>query len=383
MPELHRSAIVVNPGSRHRLLTPERYHQSLDIANGLYGIASYAGCGPDIPCSQSTVLRDEDWPTDPLVDLMTIIGEAATTTGRNLVTPNDIRGSTVEIERMVHAFEKPLFKHLTYLSARYLVQSGVVNVEKGGKLGPDPWYAGILDVVDLVKKVPDMAKSTLENEAEAYSVTYDHFDQLRYDTPGGITEVYLGRDGVFAYHGRLGQLAARGGNEPTLSAYPSNPDQTPVPRVRYVIYSQAVRHSSIDQKREYLLQFLAKDDVSHFFDTGFVGSAPRSALEALGVEETEFDSRTHLLKSSSCPQITIPNIPEYTNAHKIEDYEKDISTVRGIVTDSSGVIVCEVDISPPASQFNFSARKHILYRYFMAREHRRILKYLSLERTSR
>ena len=277
--------------------------------------------------------------------------------------------------------EKPLDHHLTYLAARFLVQEYQTREYYQEQASTKPlttkekaklWKPAAGKVVENLGGVSRAKQRLDEHDIPAYRVVYDLFDQLRLETPGGITEAYMGRDGLFAYYGRLGQLAGRGDNEPLLKLYPADRHDTPPARARYIVYSSGLKGSSYEDLHAYLTQFVHPDDVVHFFDTGYQGSAPQHALTILGVAKKYHDDRIHLLEHHNMLHARqIPGLPTGVSVEEIESHYKDDNGGYGLKKEG-GVVRYMTTATSAEEQFWAGVRRHFLYRHFMLTERQKI-----------
>lgn len=185
----------------------------------------------------------------------------------------------------------------------------------------------------------------------------------------------MGRDGIFAYFGRLGQLAARGDNEPAVAAYPADESRMARPTVRYVVYSREVAFGSdANLKYRYLLQFVNPGEEIHCFDTGYRGSVPKDVLKIMGTPLTQIGDHIHLLQCNSFMgkvKRQIKGLPKNLSINTIEGYDQDEQSATGLV-ETEGAIKYRARLSEPSEQFKFLARRHMLYSYFLNSERHKI-----------
>ena len=113
-------------------------------------------------------------------------------------------------------------------------------------------------------------------------------------------EVFLGRDGVYAFVGRQAQIWARrrklgmgnGEEGGSLLGFPT-----------YLVYPRGfIRDLDDEAKKEYLGRRIPDPDVAHYFDTGFTGTIPEDIMSVLGVSESEQDRRIRLISASDQPR---------------------------------------------------------------------------------
>ena len=168
-------------------------------------------------------------------------------------------------------------------------------------------------------------KDAYEIEIPLYDKLYEHFDKTRQDGDD-ITEIYLGRDGIYAYLGRRAQAAARNSAK--------SPEAV---KLHYLVYPRHFRdYLNEETKREYIEhEGLAERSNPHFYDTGYTGTIPEDIMRIMGMPEEEIERRIHLL-SASKPNRRLPGIPDATRhdvVAKIEYNAKLEDSASGLTKD--------------------------------------------------
>lgn len=182
---------------------------------------------------------------------------------------------------------------------------------QGDKLG-DAWPVYRRLVADYIiaevdeDKLPEALEKAagefvqvLEADTFYYDKLFAEWDAKRIGERD-FQEVFLGRDGVYAFVGRQAQIWARRrklgmGNDVeggSLLGFPT-----------YLVYPRGfIRDLDDEAKKEYLGCRIPNPDVAHYFDTGFTGTIPEDIMSVLGVSESDWDSRIRLLSTSDRPR---------------------------------------------------------------------------------
>lgn len=210
-----------------------------------------------------------------------------------------------------------------------------------------------------------------------YEKVYEAFDELR-DAPEKPYEVYLGRDGVYAYHGRRAQAVVRkmmDDPEQRAKLKDSGELDDLAPDYSYFVYNRPMDHASRETAtRPILRKYIDEADISpdtnpHFFDTGFAGSIPYGIMRLMGFSEEEMKGRIHLL-NSSLPENEIPGVQvSRGDVLNIEDNEKSEHSALGIRSDpATGEIKHVAQAMKPLDQLHFLVAREVLLRHFWITE---------------
>lgn len=136
----------------------------------------------------------------------------------------------------------------------------------------------------------------LEVDTSYYDKLFTEWDAKRIGERE-FQEVFLGRDGAYAYVARRAQLYARRRRLGMSSGEAGGPlMEFPT----YLVYPQKFRDNlGSETKYKYLSCRIQHPDAAHYFDTGFVGTIAEDIMRVLGVSELNFDSRIRLLSASN------------------------------------------------------------------------------------
>lgn len=267
---------------------------------------------------------------------------------------------------------KPFDQQLHYIASRFIVEYIEREEERWGvKAETQTWLDAIQVVTKLVQEVPKLTDSIYQTDIPAYTILYREFDEMRRNGEHPL-EVYLGRDGIYAYYGRLAQNAARGDNDPVLGEFPLDQAQLVLrPDPRYIVYSRGVKDNSDKGKKLlYVKQFIDADSEPHFYDTGYSGSIPEDIMKILGFKPDEIDSRIHLLSTHDNKR-RLRGLPNNIDIGIIEDHPKDEEPANGLVEDGETI----KHVTKPTTleeQFRFMVVRDVLIRHFWLKEYSEI-----------
>lgn len=212
-----------------------------------------------------------------------------------------------------------------------------------------------------------------EVDVPLYDKLYEEFDNLR-ETGQYPLEVYLGRDGIYAWLGRRAQDVARRrklGLEGRKQAKEAGEVIEIQPK--YLTYPRYFRDNiNYEAKREFLEQEGISPNVDPmFYDTGYTGTIPEQIMRIMDFENEEIERRIRLL---SAPVIhrRVKGIPENARAEIIEYIEhnaKTEDTAVGLIKDSeTGKIRHIAKPTAPDEQFYFMMVKQAISRHYWLRE---------------
>lgn len=206
-----------------------------------------------------------------------------------------------------------------------------------------------------------------------YDKLYEEFDNLR-ETGQYPLEVYLGRDGIYAWLGRRAQDVSRRrklGLEGRKQAKEAGEVIEIQPK--YLIYPRYFRDSiNYETKREFLEQEgISPDADPMFYDTGYTGTIPEQIMRVMDFENEEIERRIRLL-SAPVVHRRIKGIPENARSEIIEYIEhnaKTENTAVGLVKDpESGKIRPIAEPTTPDEQFYFMMVKQAVGRHYWLKE---------------
>lgn len=209
---------------------------------------------------------------------------------------------------------------------------------------------------------------TYDSDIPYYNQTYKEFDNIR-EKEKAPQEVYLGRDGMYAYIGRKAMDVSK---RRALSAKKRvaaerdgvKTDISP----KYLVYPRFYRDQlATETKAAYLSsQGITPKSNPVFFDTGFRGTVPEQILSILGFKKKEADKRIKLL-SAEIEARRIKGISETERENivtKIEYNMKPEEPASGIMQTEGGRLVPVAKPTSPEEQFIFSMVRLALVRHY-------------------
>lgn len=251
---------------------------------------------------------------------------------------------------------------------------------QGDKLG-DMWPVYRRLVADYIaEKNEDKLPEALEKAAREFVQVLEadtfYYDKLFAEWDAKrigereFQEVFLGRDGVYAFVGRQAQIWARrrklgmgnGEEGGSLLGFPT-----------YLVYPQwFIRDLDDEAKKEYLGRRIPDPDVAHYFDTGFTGTIPEDIMSVLGVSESEQDRRIRLISASDQPRTVLglkgtrPQRDRVVDV--IEDRPKDERSAKGLYRTKGDRLEPYSLPSRPDERLAFRMIQLALHRHYYTRE---------------
>lgn len=212
-----------------------------------------------------------------------------------------------------------------------------------------------------------------EVDIPLYDKLYEEFDNWR-EAGRYPMEVYLGRDGIYAYIGRKAQDAARQSKtgKEKREALRSEGEIVEI-HPRYVVYPRHFRDKiNYDTKHKFLEQNRISPDTDPlFYDTGYTGTIPEQIMEIMGFSHNEIEERIRLLSAESDNR-RVKGIPENARNEIIEHIEHNSKleeSAIGLVQDkATGKITHVARPTSPIEQFNFMMIKQAIARHYMIKE---------------
>jgi hypothetical protein len=215
--------------------------------------------------------------------------------------------------------------------------------------------------------------SAYNHDIPLYEILYREFDSER-ESGRNPMEIYLGRDGIYAYVGRRAQDATRKskmGKSRRDERKASGQGDVVTIKPKYLVWSRLMAY---ELQRDVKQAFLEQESVSLesdpiFYDTGYGGSIPVDIMRAMDFSEEEIERRIRLLSAGSSNR-RVRSLPEnYRNAvEAIEDNDKDARRCPGVYKDKNGKIQTLNVPHSPESQFGYAMIKQSITRHFMIRE---------------
>lgn len=262
----------------------------------------------------------------------------------------------------------PLLDNVRSFVARYLVQSVEGDITRLSEIGN---LNGELDRI-LAEGFSRYIKIH-EIDIPLYDKLYEEFDTLR-ETGRSPLEVYLGRDGIYAYIGRHSQDVARR-KKLGLEGRKKLKEMGEVIEIRpqYTVYPRYFRDNiDYETKRQFLKQEgISPDADPLFYDTGYTGTIPEQIMRLMDFSGADIEKRIRLLSAPSVHR-RVKGIPENARSEIIEYIEhnaKTEETAEGLIIDEkTGKIRHIAKPTNPEEQFYFMMVKQAIARHYWLQE---------------
>jgi len=261
-----------------------------------------------------------------------------------------------------------LLTNIRSFVARYFVQSIEGDVTRLSEIGN---LSGDLDRI-LAEGFSRYIKIH-EVDVPLYDKLYEEFDTLR-ETGRSPLEVYLGRDGIYAYIGRHSQDVARR-RKLGLEGRKKSKEMGEVVEIhpQYTVYPRYFRDNLNQETKR---QFLEQEGISPeadplFYDTGYTGTIPEQIMKVMDFSQEDIEKRIRLL---SAPHVhrRVKGIPENARSEIIEYIEhnaKTEETAEGLIIDEkTGKIRHIAKPTNPEEQFYFMMVKQAVARHYWLQE---------------
>lgn len=257
-------------------------------------------------------------------------------------------------------------KRLQELVSRYLV-----GKYSGLALDVSDVHDGVLvhDIKGAIQAGVSSYLRAFEVDIPLYEKLFDELDELRVNGRDPL-EVYLGRDGIYAYVARRAQdigerrrmswqerkVRKQAGEEVGL-------------RIKYLVYPRVFRDTVATlAKHEYLIQNgISREADPIFYDTGFIGTIPEQIMEILGFDDAEIDSRMKLLSAekSNRKVKSVDDKERTTIVNQIEHNAKPEEVAIGLFKDpASGKIKPVAQASRPEEQLMYGMVRTAISNYY-------------------
>jgi len=212
-----------------------------------------------------------------------------------------------------------------------------------------------------------------EVDVPLYDKLYEEFDTLR-ETGRSPLEVYLGRDGIYAYIGRHSQDVARR-RKLGLEGRKKLKEMGEVVEIhpQYTVYPRYFRDNlNQETKRQFLEQEgISPDADPLFYDTGYTGTIPEQIMRVMDFSDEDIERRIRLLSAPSVHR-RVKGIPENARSEIIEYIEhnaKTEETAEGLIIDEkTGKIRHIAKPTNPEEQFYFMMVKQAVARHYWLQE---------------
>lgn len=232
---------------------------------------------------------------------------------------------------------------------------------------------------NLSRDIRNEILEAYDRDIPLYEKVYAAFDELRETSADKPLEVYLGRDGVYAYHGRRAQAVVRKmlvNPRERAKLKESGELDDLAPRYAYFVFNRPMHRasdSSIASKelmQTYIDQAgIVHEENPHFFDTGYAGSIPEAIMRMMGFPSSEVDLRIHLLSASEDSRRVHTLEDNSHEVHAIENNQKDEGSADGVTIDrATGEIEHVAKPTSPATQMHYLVFREIIFRHFWLKE---------------
>ena len=217
--------------------------------------------------------------------------------------------------------------------------------------------------------VNEAFQNALSIDTKYYDKLFTEWDANRVGQKE-FQEVFLGRDGVYAYVGRRAQLFARrrmlgvGDNE-DADGQLNFPD--------YLVYPRGFRDElNSKTKGEYLNGKITNPSAARYYDTGFTGTIPEDIMRTLGLPEEEYEKRIRLLSATKRDR-TVLGVEGSAKeririVNAVEHNAKDEETAEGLYMASDGQLEYYAQPSSPLDRLNFRMIQLALHRHYYTQE---------------
>jgi hypothetical protein len=264
---------------------------------------------------------------------------------------------------------KPFFQQMKYFMSRFITE----DVERAKHNGDsettrNQYQTAIYRCSSLVEELRSHTHNLFVKDFKAYDTTFDSFDDSQRRDPSQV-EIYLGRDGIHAYHGRLGELAARGDVAVEIQELdlPSTPTRT-----LYLVYSRNLTKFHEEAKRLYLAQQIPEGINPQFFDTGYNGSIPIDIIATLGMDTRNASDHINML-NSFIQERRVKGLEANIQIDDIECSPKMEDTSVKLAVGEDGIFRYEARVNPLREQFIAQVIRSITMRHFWAKERTELL----------
>jgi len=262
----------------------------------------------------------------------------------------------------------PLVNNVRSFIARYIVQKAEGDTTAIKMICED-----VEDIQRIIREGFKRYIKIHEVDIPLYDKLYEEFDNLR-ETGRNPLEVYLGRDGIYAWVGRRAQDVARR-RKMGLEGRKKLKEIGEVVEIhpQYTVYPRYFRDNlNYETKREFLEQEgISPDADPLFYDTGYTGTIPEQIMKVMDFDQEDIERRIRLLSAPSANR-RVKGIPENARSEIIEYIEhnaKTEETAEGLIIDKkTGKIRHIAKPTNPEEQFYFMMVKQAIERHYWLQE---------------
>lgn len=262
-----------------------------------------------------------------------------------------------------------LLDKIKCLIARFYIQSR--HSEDGGDNIPITINKD--DIDNLLDEGFEKYIKALEIDIPLYDKLYQEFDSLR-ETGRYPLEVFLGRDGIYAWIGRRAQDIARRrklGLEGRQRL--RNFGEIIEIKPQYTVYPRYFRDNlDYETRREFLEQERISPDTDPlFYDTGYTGTIPEQIMRIMDFESEDIEKRIRLLSAQTARR-RVKGISENARTDIVEYIEHNAKledTAVGLIKDKeTGKIRPIAEPTSPREQFHYMMIKQAIARHYWLQE---------------
>jgi len=262
----------------------------------------------------------------------------------------------------------PLLDNIRAFVARYFVQSVEGDVARLSEIG------NLTNNLDrIIAEGFRRYIKVHEVDVPLYDKLYEEFDNLR-ETGRYPLEVYLGRDGIYAWIGRRAQDVSRR-RKLGLEGRKKLKEAGEVLEIhpQYTVYPRYFRDNiNYETKRQFLEQEgISPDADPLFYDTGYTGTIPEQIMKVMDFEQEDIEKRIRLLSAPSVHR-RVKGISENARSEIIEYIEHNAKleeTAEGLMIDEkTGKIRHISKPTNPEEQFYFMMVKQAVTRHYWLQE---------------
>ncbi len=265
----------------------------------------------------------------------------------------------------------PLIETVRMLIARYLIQEGISHddfVRRGSGA----------EIRALLREGFDEFLKMYTRDIVLFDKLYQELDEVK-SAQSPLLEVYLGRDAIGAYYGRLATYLATqralGPDGRKMARASGSPLMT---KPRYLVFPRSFMGTIAPEVMDLYLQQegITREANPFFFDTGVVGSIPAHILHFLNIPEEEIDSHIKLASTSNPNRImrgggaSLNQVMAIENEPKVEDRAIGLATRKKADSEGNSVDVLQSVARPtsPVEQFFHGMIRQALVRHYWLRK---------------
>lgn len=206
----------------------------------------------------------------------------------------------------------------------------------------------------------------LRTDVPYYDKLFTEWDAKRLGQKD-FQEVFLGRDGVYAYIGRRAQIQAR----KRFLGLEGEEHDTTMPT--YLVYPRDFRDNlTTETKDVYLRQNIPNPQAAHYYDTGFTGTVPQDIMKVLGLSEADWDERIRLLSGTKRDRTVLGLEGSENERHQIvntiEYNVKNERTAAGLYSDENDELQPYAEPTSPKDRLQFAFVQQALHRHYYVKE---------------